>query len=247
MPDCIIGIDCATDPKKRGVAKAFLNNDAWQVTETTIGLTDHEIADFVIEAKNPDRAVLLALDAPLGWPEQLGESLYNHSAGQSFDRPANKVFRRKTDDFIKKTYGKQPLDVGADRIARTAHSALALLSVIANRIAEKIIPLAWQNNFSGVATIEVYPAATLISYGWPSRRYKKPAEMNVRAQIIAELENYLAFTETHSMVQSADALDAALCVLAGKDFLEGNCYQPENQRLAHKEGWIWVKTKEGRA
>src|SRR5437016_7332440 len=37
------------------------------------------------------------------------------------------MFRRVTDDVIYERLGKRPLDVGADRIARTAHAALRFL------------------------------------------------------------------------------------------------------------------------
>ena len=33
-------------------------------------------------------------------------------------------------------------------------------------------------------------------------------------------------------------LDAALCVLAGADFLIGEVYAPEDGELARKDGWI---------
>ena len=41
--------------------------------------------------------------------------------------------------------------------------------------------------------------------------------------------------------KNADALDSAVCLLAAKDFIEGNVYYPENISLAKKEGWIWVR------
>lgn len=57
----------------------------------------------------------------MGWPANMGQVLYNHNTGQLIDVHSNDLFRRETDKFIKKNLRKQPLDVGADRIARTAH------------------------------------------------------------------------------------------------------------------------------
>jgi hypothetical protein len=44
---------------------------------------------------------------------------------------------------------------------------------------------------------------------------------------------------------SDDALDAAICVLAGLDFLRGEVYKPKDFPLAKEEGWIWVREVEG--
>jgi hypothetical protein len=44
--------------------------------------------------------VLLAIDAPLGWPKQLAETLINHRAGMPIETPANVMFRRTTNLFI---------------------------------------------------------------------------------------------------------------------------------------------------
>jgi hypothetical protein len=61
-----------------------------------------------------------AIDAPLGWPKPLAETLIDHRAGMPIETPANAMFRRTTDLFIQRKLKKTPLDVGADRIARTA-------------------------------------------------------------------------------------------------------------------------------
>lgn len=244
MTSCLIGIDCATEPKKRGVALSFFEDETCQVDHISTGLEDYEIADVVVKCKHQHENILIALDAPLGWPSALGKSLADHAAGQPLNYPAHHLFRRETDNFIKKTFGKQPLDVGADRIARTAHSALSLLSKISNVLGANI-PLAWQKDFSGVAAIEVYPAATLVSYGLPSGGYKKAVEKPVRQTITDRLSDLMSISDVEPLLNSADALDAVLCVLSGKDFLEGNSYQPKDQELAQKEGWIWVRAKEG--
>jgi hypothetical protein len=79
---------------------------------------------------------------------------------------------RRTDASIKEKLGRQSLDVGADRIARTAHSALKILHQLSKRLSTQI-PLAWHPRISGIAAIEVYPAATLAAYGISARSYKE--------------------------------------------------------------------------
>ena len=47
--------------------------------------------------------------------------------------------------------------------------------------------------------------------------------------------------DTTLMVDNADALDAGLCVLAAVDFLLGRAMKPQDEEMAEKEGWIWVR------
>ena len=188
MHSCIvIGIDCATEPKKRGIAFGrYASNNTCEVTSAETGLTDQEISSRVHQLLNGQTKVLLALDAPLGWPLALGNTLARHTAGQPLTSTADMMFRRETDRFVKRTCGKQPLDVGADRIARTAHSALTLLSAISD-MNEYEIPLAWNPDFKRIAAIEVYPAATLRAYSLPDSSYKDKNEKNdkdVRKKIV---------------------------------------------------------------
>ena len=42
------------------------------------------------------------------------------------------------------------------------------------------------------------------------------------------------------LTSNADALDAAVCVLAGSDFLRGRALPPPDLDEAKREGWIWV-------
>lgn len=243
MHTCIIGIDCATDPQKRGVAIALWKNGFCSVSAVETGLSDRDIADKVVHLKKRSERLLLALDAPLGWPEALGKSLVGHQAGEHIHCQANYLFRRETDRFIREEFGKQPLDVGADRIARTAHSALCLLEEISKTLSTAV-PLAWYGNFTGIAAIEVYPAATLIAHGLPSGGYKKSTDQSTREAIISGLPDYIHVAVSALVLENADALDAAICVLAATDFIHGISCRPNDPALARKEGWIWVKSKE---
>jgi hypothetical protein len=55
--------------------------------------------------------------------------------------------------------------------------------------------------------------------------------------------------DTSLMAENDDVLDAAVCVLAGADFLSGKAMEPdeEEKKYAEQEGWIWVRnTKAGK-
>jgi hypothetical protein len=152
------------------------------------------------------------------------------------------MFRRQTDRFIKARTGKQPLDVGADRIARTAFAALALLNRLRSSLKDEI-PLAWDHrNRPHWSVIEVYPAATLGAHHMPDREYKKPEHSSVRMAIIRALTQHCDIAAHHALLESnADALDALICTLAGLDFIHGSTMPPENSELARREGWIWTR------
>ena len=181
------------------------------------------------------------MDAPLGWPTLLSRSLVKHRAGEKIATAPNDMFRRETDRFIKEKLGKTPLDVGADRIARTAHAALRLLGDLRGHLRTPI-PLAWAPApIFGVTAIEVYPAATLRAHDLKSNGYKAAAQIAQRQELFRQLRLRLNFaTKTSILECDANALDAVVCLLAAKDFLEGRTMPPSNPRLAKREGWIWA-------
>jgi hypothetical protein len=201
----------------------------------------------LIQWIDPEIPTLLAVDAPLGWPRPLGQALARHRAGQLLPEEANRLFRRYTDVAISTI--KQPLDVGADRIARTAHQALKLLSELAEALGLPEIPLAWSPQApKGIQAIEVYPAATLAACKIPIRGYKdRRTGESERYNILTSLRGHITFSEgvEAECVACADVLDAVVCLLAGADFLAGRATPPPNGEieLVQKEGWIWCRAK----
>ncbi len=237
----LIGVDCATDPARVGLARGTYAAGRAVVTEVRMGTAAVPPADVVAgwaaEANGP---VLLALDAPLGWPAPLGDTLAAHRAGAPVAAEAHALFRRATDLEVKARLGKQPLDVGADRIARTAHAALRLLADLRRRLGAEI-PLVWELPLAGIGAVEVYPAATLRAYGIDATGYKAPDGLAARERVIANLREVLDLPEAPLLRTSADALDAAVCVLAAADVLRGTARGPVDRALAKREGWIWVR------
>jgi len=216
------------------------------VTDIVTGPANH-IAIISSWLRHASRA-LLALDAPLGWPRAMGENLLGHKAGVVVNAEPNAMFRRYTDTFIKQKLNKQPLDVGANLIARTAWFALDLVESIRKEVALPM-PLAWSPDFAGkCAAIEVYPAATLESRGIASSGYKKLAEISRRKEILSLLDRELQFECARAeAIATDDNLDSVLCLLAASDFLADKTYSPpvDNIDTIEKEGWIWVRRKDG--
>ena len=236
----IIGIDCATDPANVGLALGYLRGDRVSITELTTGTKKQPVSTQIVQWIQDDMPTLLALDSPLGWPSQLGILLASHSAGDVLAIEAHDLFRRSTDQFIRKTIQKQPMEVAADRIARTAHAALALLAKL-RTLTGQAIPLAWQpEDLTSIHAIEVYPAATLLACG-----YSKPKDARHSAEqaILTFLAAHVDLPTTALRIPSRHAIDAAVCVLAGADVVRGIAVPPQNIALAKKEGWIWVRPR----
>jgi predicted RNase H-like nuclease len=242
----IIGVDCATDAKNVGLARGIWREGKLRITDVSNGqfqTPEETICKWISDSESclPHARGLLAMDAPLGWPQDLGRTLANHMAGMPLQAESNQLFRRETDRFVQRTFGKAPLDVGADRIARTALSALKLLDTLSKKTGN-VIPLAWDANFTGIAAIEVYPAGTLRVSQVQSSAYKRPEQIEVRRQILQWLSKETDLPEELSLpLADADALDAMICVLAGADFLAGRAYTPTDLSLVQKEGWIWIR------
>jgi len=243
MTVTIIGIDCAVSPKRTGLALGVFEKGWARVEQVVLGETRNSVirtvANWIARSPNP----LIALDAPLGWPTALARVLPAHQAGAPVDAEANKMFRRLTDRVTKRETGKLPLDVGADRIARTARAALGLLQDLRQRTGLEI-PLAWKPGPpDNASAIEVYPAATLKVCGITNTKYKRKRQVEVRRGMLEPLREFIDLpTDEGPMLVSSDALDAVVCLLAGADFLRGDVIEPTDLDVAKKEGWIWVRS-----
>ena len=139
----IIGVDCSTNDRSVAIAVGhFRDGDLLIDPPVVCGGTSGTVKEVLSDQIGGQRPCLLAIDAPLGWPSDLGPALSQHAAGVPLAVQANKLFRRNTDRFVKDRTGQQPLDVGADRIARTAYWALTLLGDL-RRTTNADIPLVW--------------------------------------------------------------------------------------------------------
>ena len=228
----IIGIDCATQETKTGLALAEWNDGQLAIHELALGSRTRPILQILSAWIRAHNRVLLAFDAPLGWPAELGRSLASHLAGGGLQGEADTLFHRYTDDEIRRRLGKRPLEVGANLIARTAHAALVLLTKLRESLALPI-DLAWAPNWAGpVAAIEVYPAATRLARAVPD----SPGSL-------MGLEGSLRLPQS-PLLNSTDVRDAVVCALAGADFQLGTAVPPGDVQRARKEGWIWAQAAE---
>lgn len=238
----VIGIDCAANEKRVGLAYGSIDKQKVEIREVALGGRSKPVVDLIVKWLPKDTPALLALDAPLGWPKALASELSEHSAGKPLRVQPDRLFTRFTDRLVREKIGKRPLAVGADLIARTAHSALSLLQTLREKTGFEI-PLTWKpDGIRETCAIEVYPAATLAVHGMNVKGYKKPCAYDERSQLLELFTSWLKIVTDRELLKSSpDAIDAVLCILAAHDFLLGKCLRPDDEKTAHKEGWIWVR------
>lgn len=253
----VIGIDFSAALENTGMAMALVDEQSSAIEICDVCTASKrnppvEIAVDWIRSFGDDSHVLIAIDAPLGWPDAMRcEKFVRHAAGERMDVCADKLFMRATDRQIRSRLNKTPLSVGADKIARTAHSALNFLSELSGKMNLDSLPLAWSPSDvqrSAVSVIEVYPAATLLAHNVSTDNYKSKNRKirGIACRRIIESLSESALTlrvSIDSVARNDDTVDAVVCVLAGVDFLAGNSEEPECNLLeqAKRESWIWAK------
>lgn len=237
----IIGLDCAVDAKGVGLVRATLSDARLRVAELW-SAGERTAVEAIAQWTRDGGPALIAVDAPLGWPARMGRLLPEHCAGEPIRARPNCFFRRHTDRFVQRKVGKTPLDIGADRIARTAVAALQIIDDV--RMASgRPWPLAWSpNDVEAGAVIEVYPAATLLSRGRTVAGFKDPMRPEVRSAFIAGATDVLDLGNCDKgiVTGNCDVFDAVICALAAGDFLLDRAMPPDNLDLARREGWIWT-------
>jgi predicted RNase H-like nuclease len=242
----VVGVDCATVNKKTGLAFAVIAGATLTIEECLVAKPKVRVSDQIYARLQGHSAALLALDAPLGWPSEMGTHLSEHSAGKALSIESDVLFRRRTDQIIRDRLHKAPLEVAANFIARTAVSALRLLTEL-SELDHRIIPLAWDpSQQKGIHAIEVYPAGTLRAY--LKMGYLRSAGTTVQQKraLLRKLERdgrLRLETDVVRSMENPHVLDSAMCCVAALDFFQGKSISPrfEDKEKATKEGWIWVR------
>lgn len=237
----LVGVDCATVPERTGIAMGRLHED--RLTLTAVHAPDRalDVEGIIAAALAGGGPAILALDAPLGWPTALGDALPGHHAGMPLAPLPAALFSRATDHAIRARLGKQPLEVGADRIARTAVAALGLLDRLRMRTGRSLPVAVTTGPAPEAVVIEVYPAA-LVAAG-PSRPRGTAAVAAAKAALLAECFGADLAPHEATLAGSPDVLDAALCVVAAADWIRGRAVPPPPglRETARREGWIWAR------
>jgi hypothetical protein len=193
----------------------------------------------LVAAEQPAR---VGIDAPFGWPAPFVEALAAYAREGRFpadvDTPTLRL--RVTDRETQRVAGgAAPLSVATDYIGICAFRCARLLTALADGPVDR--------SGSGLP-VEVYPAAALRIWGFPSRRYKGPRPEDVarrHALVDAFREatgGWLELGDAEDMaIRASDhAFDALVAAVVARAVQVGRTLAiPETSRAAARaEGWI---------
>jgi predicted nuclease with RNAse H fold len=182
-----VGIDLAAEPKKTGACEIEWADDVATVRRLETGLEDRDLLGMI------DGADKVGIDAPFGWPDEFVEAVTAH---RDFDRwPGRDVegqaeFRRRlafraTDLAVGAV--RRPLSVSTDRIGVTTMRCALLLD------------LAGEQDRSGTGrVVEVYPAAALVRWLFPTDPYKATKGLENLGRLASEVRKRLPSLRFHS-------------------------------------------------
>jgi hypothetical protein len=242
----IVGVDCATKSERPGVSVADFSEGILTLRECGTCGKGTSPEGYLYPVLRDNASALLALDSPLGWPSAPGRNLVEPKAGSPISDDSDTLFRRLTDKTIQEKLGKTPLEVGADRIARTARTALSFIGGLEELLGRRI-PLAWNPEIEGsIRAIEVNPAGTLRAYEILGYIEMAGIARDRKVRLLESLmqSGRIVFdTDSEKGLSNEHALDSVLCSVAGADFLQGLSICPPRgqEHFARKEGWIWVR------
>jgi hypothetical protein len=248
----ILGYDCAVQDKNSGLARGRVETTPHGTSlwlEESVAGKDEPVIEVLLRWLDLAEPVVLAIDAPLGWPAALGDLLAGHQAGAPLDSEADRLFRRETDRVVRRLVGRQTLDVGADRIARTAHRALDVLSALRERSGRSLtvaVTGADAAAFGDVAptatdaVIEAYPAGWLEATSRRTPGYRSDAAL--RRRLFDSMWAGRSACSEEAVCRNPHVFDATLCLCVGHSFMRGACVPPEEEEvsesLVRREGWI---------
>ncbi|MGO4193566.1 DUF429 domain-containing protein [Arthrobacter sp. YAF17] len=235
-----LGVDLAAAARKTAAAVLEWGDGGARLVHLALDVSDEEIVRLFGSAD------MTGIDCPVGWPDAFLPFLAGHLAAEPhpvLDHDGIEGRRllayRDTDRFITARTGLIPLSVSADRLA---HPAMRC-AVIQAKIALEHGPQA--RDGSG-RLAEVYPAASLKSWGLLARGYKGrgSAETQRLAGILDGLQQAAPWLDLAGfedrLAGSDDMFDALIASLTARAVGLGTTIRPDagHARAARTEGWI---------
>jgi predicted nuclease with RNAse H fold len=193
-----------------------------------------------------DRAGKTGIDCPFGWPDAFVHFVAAHHSGhaslphsQTGAGWRQELTMRRTDAFVHDKLRITPLSVSADKIAHVALRCAVLLARLdaAGRPVDR----------SGAGpVVEVYPAASLRSWGLYRPGYKQAAKPDVLGCLVDDLRARAQWLDCgpHEQVirRSHDAFDAVIAAMTARAAAQDQTFPPGRADLAAAlaEGWIAI-------
>jgi predicted nuclease with RNAse H fold len=238
-----LGVDLAAATKKTAAAVLEWGGGTARLVHLALGVGDAEIVRLFGSSD------MTGIDCPVGWPDAFLPFIAGHLAFDAhpvLDHDGIEGRRllayRDTDRFVTARTGLIPLSVSADRLA---HPAMRC-AVIQAKIALAHGPQA--RDGSG-RLAEVYPAASLKSWGLLARGYKGRggAETQRLAELLDGLQQAAPWLDLAGnedrLAASDDLFDALVASLTARAVALGSTLRPgagdaRAARAARTEGWI---------
>ena len=234
------GIDLSTQPRHTAVCAVEWARDRVLVS-FVLDTTD---AGLVEVCRAFDK---IGINCPLGWPEPFVHALGAHAAGlpwpgrgQHASEFRKRLALRATDFHVLEKTRHTPLSVSTNLIGLTTMRCALLLDALGE---------VDRAGTSG-AVVEVYPAATLRTWGLPNTGYKRsrnrPALAALLGLLVARIPQLeFAAGARERCARSDDGFDALVCALTARAAALGRTQLPapgEQARRAAVEGWIHLPT-----
>jgi predicted nuclease with RNAse H fold len=235
------GVDLAAQPERTAVAAISWTAGRAVIEDVAYRADDEDILQVA------RRAGKTGIDCPFGWPTAFVSFVTCHHAGQvsiPADGPGSRrhLTMRRTDLFVHERLRLTPLSVSADRIAHVALRCAVLLA----RLEAAGGPV--DRSGSG-AVAEVYPAASLRSWGLDHRGYKQKTKADALGRLVDRLLEEAPWldcaTHEQAMRRSHDVFDAVIAAMTARAVVLGQTIPPTGDDLAAAtaEGWITVPDK----
>lgn len=235
-----VGVDLAAQPQRTAVAII-----KWTAGRSVVEDVARPADDKVI-LQAVERAGKTGIDCPFGWPAAFVSFVTSHHAGHVSSRadgPGSRrnLTMRRTDVFVHEQLGLTPLSVSADRIAHVALRRAVLLT--------KLPAARGPVDRSGSGPVaEVYPAASLRSWGFDHHGYKQ-TKTDALGRLVDHLLDEAPWLEctTHeqAMRRSHDIFDAVIAAMTARAAALGQTLPPTDDGMAaaRAEGWIVIPDK----
>lgn len=235
------GIDLATQPGRTAVCTID-----WTPESAAVRLVrDRSDASLIQVCRTADKT---GIDCPFGWPQPFVAAVQGHADRRPWPgrHRAPDAFRahlslRETDREVHRRTRCVPLSVAADRIGLTALRCALLLDELDD---------VDRTGITGPVA-EVYPAASLRTWGLPWTGYKRRAARDRLPGMLAELARLVPWLSmekgTKNELQTDDnAFDAIVCALTARTVLDGRTHHPTPVQapMAAVEGWIHVPAQD---
>lgn len=235
-----LGVDLAAATKKTAAAVIEWKNGAARLAHLDLDVDDDEVVRLF------GAADMAGIDCPVGWPDAFLPFIAAHLAGEphpvlDYDGIEGRrlLAYRDTDRFVTARTGLIPLSVSADRLAHPAMRCAVIQAKIAGGHG------AQARDGSG-RLAEVYPAASLKSWGLLARGYK--GRGGTETQRLGELLDGLRQAapwldlagHEDRLAGSDDMFDALVASLTARAVAIGATIRPDaaHAKAALTEGWI---------